>query len=94
MNRRNAVIGVAFLLIGLAVLLGTGTLILRTLGATLSVIGGLIIHTSLIPGRPAALLRIDWFLPALRKDKADRPPRPIGWLATVAGFVLPKSLFS
>jgi hypothetical protein len=39
-------------------------------------------------------MRLDWFMPVLRKPKADQPLRRRGLLIRVAQRVLPTSLFS
>lgn len=94
MNRRNVALATGLSLLGIAVCLIADSMLLLTAGGLLITLGVLIGQTAVRHGHTAALIRIDWFLPALRKTRADRPARPIGWSARAARRVLPKSFFS
>jgi Fe-S-cluster-containing hydrogenase component 2 len=82
------------------IMIGAGSILAATspIGITIALlaitVGGMIALTASRPGLSNAWIRIDWFLPVLRKEKPGEPGRSPTWTYRLAKRVLPKFLFS
>ena len=92
MPRIIAAVGLS--LLGIGTILGWDSPIGTTFGVVAIAVGVLVAFTATRTNLSGAWIRLDWFLPVLRKEKEGRPARSGGWTYRVAKRFLPKFLFS
>lgn len=81
-------------LVGLGMTLAAGSELAWAVSLCIVVAGALSLFTTLRSGHSSAWIRLDLFLPVLRKERPSRPTRPAGITYRIARRLLPIALFS